>query len=145
MNPAPSVLVLALAAALCRAPVAPADSTKPEVKVTARDDVIEFHAGKELVARYHVGKDLPKPYFFPLQAPGGLKVTRGVPPEPGDATDHPHQTSAWFCHGDVIPEGVELKDRIKGVKGVDFWSIARGHGNMVCVKASPTPDGVKTH
>src|SRR5947207_370118 len=56
------------------------------------------------------------------------------PPDKGDATDHPHQTSAWFCHGDVIPEGIELTHKVKGVKGVDYWSIAPGHGKMVCVK-----------
>jgi hypothetical protein len=27
-----------------------------------------------------------------------------------DKTDHFHQKSVWFCHGDVIPEGLALKD-----------------------------------
>src|SRR5205085_2564333 len=53
---------------------------------------------------------------------------------PGESTDHPHQKSAWFCHGDVIPEGIELKAKIKGVKGVDFWSEAKGHGRIVCTE-----------
>jgi hypothetical protein len=50
----------------------------------------------------------------------------------GETTDHVHQKSAWFCHGDVIPEGLELKQHIKGVEGVDFWSESKGHGRIVC-------------
>ena len=54
----------------------------------------------------------------------------------GETTDHVHQKSAWFCHGDVIPEGIELKTKSadKHVKGVDFWSESAGHGKIVCVK-----------
>src|SRR5262249_40863494 len=40
------------------------------------------------------------------------------------------------CHGDVIPEGIALKDKVKGVEGVDFWSEAAGHGWIVCTKVS---------
>lgn len=53
---------------------------------------------------------------------------------PKETTDHVHQKSIWFCHGDVIPEGVELKQKIRGVKGVDFWSEAPGHGIIACVE-----------
>src|SRR5262249_40874424 len=48
--------------------------------------------------------------------------------------------SVWFCHGDVIPEGIEIKQRIKGIEGVDFWSEAKDkdkkplHGLIVCTK-----------
>jgi hypothetical protein len=54
---------------------------------------------------------------------------------PNETKDHVHQKSAWFCHGDVIPEGLELKVRSgdKNVKGVDFWSEGRGHGTIACV------------
>jgi hypothetical protein len=103
----------------------------------AANDHLELLAGGELVARYHIGPKVPKPYFWPLNAPGGVTVTRAWPMEPaakGDSTDHPHQKSAWFCHGDVIPEGIPLKNKIKGVDGVDFWSEAKGHGKIVCTK-----------
>ena len=53
---------------------------------------------------------------------------------PGKATDHIHQKSLWFCHGDVIAEGITLKHKIKGVEGTDFWSEAPGHGQILCVK-----------
>src|SRR5262245_53275364 len=95
---------------------------------------LELLIGKEPVARYHTGKDVAKPYFWPLNAPGEIPVTRAWPmekPKPGDSTDHPHQKSAWFCHGDIIPEGIELKHHIKGIEGVDFWSEATGHGRIL--------------
>src|SRR4051812_4373543 len=97
--------------------------------VTAKktDTAVGFYAGKELAARYNLGPSVAKPYFWPLNAPGEIPVTRGWPMVTGlphEATDHVHQKSAWFCHGDIIPEGIELKVRSADthVKGVDFWS-----------------------
>ena len=45
----------------------------------------------------------------------GSSLTRAWPMvgQKGGATDHIHQKSAWFCHGDVIPEGIELKEKIR--------------------------------
>jgi hypothetical protein len=74
-----------------------------------------------------------------LNAPSGKPVTRAWPMEKGYAgaqTDHVHQKSAWFCHGDVIPEGIELKQKVRGVEGVDFWDEAPGHGKIVCTKVA---------
>jgi hypothetical protein len=99
------------------------------------------------VTRYHIGESAAKPYFWPLTAANGAAVTRAWPMEkagPGDSTDHVHQKSAWFCHGDVIPEGVELKEKVKGVEGVDFWSEAAGHGRIVCVHVGE-PANAKDH
>lgn len=104
-------------------------------RIKASKDAIEFSVGNELVTRYLIAAEKAKPIFWPVNAPGGVPLTRSWPMEkakPGEAIDHPHQQSAWFCHGDVIPEGIELKSKIKGIKGVDFWSIAPGHGHMVC-------------
>ena len=111
----------------------------PRVEVTKTKDTIEFKIGSELVARYHFGESVAKPYFWPLNAKGGVAVTRGWPMvkgTPGETTDHIHQKSAWFCHGDVIAEGLEFKERSsdKRVHGVDFWSENKGHGKIVCVK-----------
>src|SRR4051812_15895668 len=91
-------------------PVAPAlgqDAFRGATIKEVGKNTYECWIEKDLVARYNAGPDVPKPYFYPLAAPGGLKVTRAVPPEKGDTADHPHQQSAWFCHGDVIPEGIE--------------------------------------
>ena len=80
------------------------------------------------------GKDgLAKPYLYPILAPNGASVTRDWPMKKGikgESDDHIHQKSAWFCHGDVIPEGVELKVKSsdKRVAGVDFWAVSKNHG-----------------
>ena len=66
----------------------------------------------------------------------------------GDTTDHFHQKSAWFCHGDVIPVGLELKTKSadKRVHGVDFWAESGGHGRIVCTKIAMAKGGsVETH
>lgn len=100
---------------------------------------IDFLVDKDLVGRYIFGPDVAKPYFWPLNGPTGKPITRGWPMVkglPNESTDHIHQKSVWFCHGDVIPEGVELKQKIKGVAGVDFWSENPGHGKIVCTKVT---------
>jgi hypothetical protein len=129
--------VLAVLACLLWGGPSFAGEDKDRVAIKTAKDHIDFLVGDELVGRYHIGADIAKPYFWPLKVPGGTVITRGWPMEPapeGGSKDHPHQKSAWFCHGDVIPEGIELKQKIKGVKGVDFWSEAKGHGRIVCVK-----------
>ena len=96
--------------------------------------VIEFRSGEKLVTRYLCGTAVAKPYFWPMLAPGEIPVTRAWPMqkgEQGETTDHVHQKSAWFCHGDVVPEGLEIKSKIKGVEGIDFWSENTGHGKIV--------------
>jgi hypothetical protein len=135
------------------------------IRIEKSADAVSFYAGKELVTRYHIAPKVAKPYFYPLNAPGSIPVTRAWPLETGfpkETKDHVHQKSGWFCHGDVIPEGIELKVRSadKHVKGVDFWSETPGHGKMVCVEVGEpkveqgigqittknewrTPDGIK--
>ena len=120
-------------------PAAAADLT-----ATKTGDAVEFKAGKDVVARYQITgtvqlekgegtKPLAKPFLWPVLAPNGTPVTRAWPMDRGgpDKTDHFHQKSVWFCHGDVIPEGIDLK----GKHAVDFWSEFPGHGRIVCVKA----------
>jgi hypothetical protein len=138
-------LLLAAAALPLGAPRAVPQVKRPappaEVAVRADKDHIDFFAGKALVTRYVLGPKVAKPYFWPLHAPSGAPLTRPWPMgklEPGEKKgDHPHQKSAWFCHGDVIPEGLKLAHKIRGVTGVDFWSEAPGHGRIVCTKVDP--------
>jgi hypothetical protein len=131
-----------------------------ELTATVDATSITFRDGESLITAYvHAGtvkvekgegtKPLAKPYFYPVHAPGGIKVTRDWPMvrgTTGETVDHFHQKSAWFCHGDVIPEGVTIKTRSadKHVKGVDFWSEAAGHGRIVCtnVGTPKTSNGI---
>jgi hypothetical protein len=118
-----------------------------KVTIKATKDHIDFLVGKDLVGRYHIGPEVAKPYLWPLNGPTGIPITRAWPMEKakaGESTDHPHQKSVWFCHGDVIPEGLELKDRVRGVKGVDFWAEGRGRGKIVCTKVGQ-PKFAKDH
>jgi len=135
--------VLSLLAVLSPLPVLAADTDPIKLKVT--ETTFDFLIGEELVARYHKKPELAKPYLWPLYAPGQVAVTRGWPMQTGlpqESKDHVHQKSAWFCHGDVIPEGIEIKVHSgdKNVKGVDFWSEGKGHGKIVCVAVSGSSD-----
>jgi len=130
----------AMLSLLMISPCALAGDQKARVTIVPAEDHVDFLVGGKLVGRYHIGPKVAKPYLWPLLAPGGVAITRAWPMEPakkGDSTDHPHQKSAWFCHGDVIPEGLDLKQKVKGVKGVDFWSETKGHGVVACTEVSP--------
>jgi hypothetical protein len=122
--------------------------TPGPVTITVDKGNIDFLVGKEMVTRYHVKDELPRPFFWPLKAPDGTETTRAWPMAPslpieGKKPDHPHQRSVWFTYGDVIPEGMELKTKLKGIEGVDFWSEAKGHGKIICTKIGEpkTADG----
>ena len=109
------------------------------VSIQAGNTTVEFRIGSDLVGRYHIDPAAAKPFFWPVNAPGGIPVTRAWPMQkgqPGESADHIHQKSVWFCHGDVIPEGMPLKHKIKNVDGVDFWSEVKGHGRIVCTKVA---------
>jgi len=143
------------------------------VQAEVQTGAVIFRVGDQVVARYVTDPHYAKPFLYPLKAPSGAPVTRGWPVEkglPGEVTtDHVHQKSVWFCHGDVIPEGIQLKIKTteRGGQGVDFWSEAKDkdgtprHGRIVCVQVGKpqqiapgqvrvetinewlTPDGVK--
>lgn len=133
-----------------------------DVAIAKTDTDLEFKVGDELVAKYRYAgtvqvekgdgtKPLAKPFFYPLNAPGGTCVTRGWPivrGAAGETKDHFHQKSAWFCHGDVIPEGIDMKTKSsdKRIHGVDFWAESAGHGRIVCVGVmDPKGDSVTTY
>lgn len=123
-----------------------------DVTAVKGTDTIEFRVGQELAGTYQFAgtvprekgdsrKPLPKPVLWPLAAPGGVTVTAFAP------SDHIHHKSVWFCHGDVIPEGLDLKVKSgdKRVKGVDFWSETANHGQIVCVEAGEPQSVTKEH
>jgi hypothetical protein len=140
---AAALLLFLFALPLLVAPAADA----PAATIDVGKDALAFKLNGDVVTNYHFGPSVAKPYFWPMLAPGGTPVTRAWPindKQPEDAKDHPHQKSAWFCHGDVIPEGLDLKSKVKGVTGVDFWSETPGHGKIVCVKVGE-PKSEKGH
>lgn len=116
----------------------------PAPTVTKKDTTVEFFIGKELVTTYHHGPEHSKPFFWPVNAPGTVPLTRAWPIDKriaGESNDHVHQKSLWLCHGDVIPVGLELRHKSEGVAGVDFWNENAGHGIIACVEVGkPTTD-----
>lgn len=142
VQPAMKLLLLTFATLFVTIPLASAET--PSIQVVPKQH-IDFLVGGQLVGRYVIDDAVAKPHFHPLNGPTGKPVTRGYPmikDNPDEAKDHPHQRAAWFCHGDVIPEGLTLTQRIKGVEGVDFWSESPGHGRIVCAEVGmPKSDG----
>ncbi len=108
----------------------------PDLSLDASKTHVDFKRGKTLLTRYVFDEKVAKPYFWPMNVAGSA-VTRSWPMEEGkgEAKDHPHQKSAWFCHGDVIPQGVKFAKHFRDVEGVDFWSERKGHGKIVCTSA----------
>jgi Methane oxygenase PmoA len=148
------ILVSTLALAVSLAPPTFLDAqTPPTGTIQVDKDHIDFLVGKGLMTRYHIKGDLPLPYFWPLNAPDGTPTTRAWPMDkdlPEKKKDHPHHHSAWFTHGDVIPEGMKFKSK-KGIEGVDFWTETKGTGGkLICTrveppKTSPAGPTITTH
>ncbi len=105
---------------------------------------VDFLIGREIAGTYRYKTGESKLIIWPIRAPGGIEMTRAWPIEkdrPGESNDHKHHQSVWFCHGDVIPEGIQLKHKLRGIVGVDFWSVHDGHGRIVCTKLKKGESG----
>ena len=97
-----------LAAGLCLGgALAAADG--PAVTVKELDGKLRVEIGGQLFTEY-ILKGFAKPILYPVMGPGGVPMTRNYPMSKvaGEASDHVHQKSMWFTHGDV--------------NGVDFWA-----------------------
>jgi hypothetical protein len=145
----------------CRWPIAalllaPSIVRADDISGKVVQDGIEFKSGSVLVAKYSTDPKYSKPFLYPVLAPGNVPVTRAFPIAPasfGGSNDHIHQKSVWFCHGDVIPEGIELKIKAadKTNKGVDFWSESKDkdgtkrHGQITCVKIGEPKTAANNH
>jgi hypothetical protein len=113
-----------------------ADTASADATIQVADKHIDLLAAGQLVGRYVIDKERAKPHFHPLNGPFGKPITRAypmIPDVPDEAKDHPHQRAVWFCHGDVIPEGMTLARKVPRVDGVDFWSEHANHGWITCM------------
>ena len=75
--------------------------------------------GKPFGDFYVAGKDVTKPYLWPLRAASGTYVTRAFPmqeaaDEKGSRKDHLHQRGLWLAHEVVTPASTGQK--------IDFWN-----------------------
>ena len=85
-----SCAVLVLTAPIVFAAEAP-------VRLTQKPDTLEVTVGGEPFAVYNFGKNLPKPYFWPVRAPGGSIMTRPLE----NPKDHKHHKGIWLSVDEV--------------------------------------------
>ena len=106
----------------CLVLVAGCNSAALTVWEEGQDVVIASHG--EAFATVHTDAE-PRPYVWPLVAPGGVEVTRNHPmgSREGEQHDHPHHQSLWFAHGDV--------------NGFDFWH-GRDRRERIVLEATET-------
>jgi hypothetical protein len=88
------------------------------VQILQLTNRLRIEINGELFTEYFF-KDVPRPYFYPVIGPSGLRVTREWPLGEGkdEEHDHPHHRSIWFAHGSV--------------NGQDFWSEQKAFGKIV--------------
>lgn len=129
--------------ALCLTTTPAQEGKKSSIPAKASlNGTIGFLVGSDEAAIYRFGGDLAKPIIWPLKAPNNKEVTRAWPMRPagkGGSVDHKHQKSVWFTYGDVIPEGIEIKHKRKGIEGIDFWAEEPGCGCIICRKTPRPP------
>lgn len=91
------------------------------------EDVVHILSNGEPFATVHMLAE-PRPYVWPLFAPGGIAVTRNHPmgERDGEQSDHPHHQSFWLAHGNV--------------NGFDFWH-GKGHRERVVSHAMKASAG----
>ncbi|MEJ6621873.1 MAG: PmoA family protein [Opitutae bacterium] len=78
-------------------------TTKLPVTLTQSKEGIEVKIGGELFTRYNFNI-LSQPIIWPIQAPGGIRMTRDWPIKkdtPGEAKDHPHHRALFIGHQDM--------------------------------------------
>ena len=62
-------------------------------------DQLSFQRDGQEVARYHFGRELRRPFVFPLVGPSGRSLTRMG--HPRDPESHSHHNSVWVSHNSV--------------------------------------------
>lgn len=88
------------------------------VEKKADEDVVEVYIEDKLFTAYHYGKDLRKPFLWPVNSLDDVPVTRSYPMDPTGvpklAQDHPHHRSWWTSYGEI--------------NGADCWMEEEGSG-----------------
>jgi len=93
---------------------------RADVGMKKADDRVEVTLDGQPFATYIFNAGF-KPIIWPIVGPTGKEMTRAWPmrkDDPTEKTDHVHQKSFWFDHGNV--------------KGIDFWAeTAKEQGKQV--------------
>ena len=95
-------------------------SSRADVGVKKTDQTVEVTLDGQPFATYIFNSGY-KPIIWPIIGPTGKEMTRAWPmrkDDPSEKTDHVHQKSFWFDHGNV--------------NGIDFWAeTAKEQGKQV--------------
>ena len=83
---------------------APEPVPASQVEPLPNDEATFTRLGSELT-RFHFGKNLRRPFWFPLVGPEGKSLTRMG--HPHDPVTHSHHNSLWISHASV--------------EGINFW------------------------
>ena len=106
--------------AVCAAGLLSAASSRAETFSVEKDDAgVAVKIDGKLFTKYLI-KVGTKPILWPIIGPTGKEMTRAWPMRegnPDEKTDHVHQKSFWFTHGNV--------------NGISFWDENKGHGDIV--------------
>src|SRR5438105_4914333 len=104
-----SILFLSAATTLAQVNL-PAAKPVPRMQVLpVPDDEASVTCDDREIARYYFGKDLYRPFLYPMIGPSGRSLTRMG--HPRDPNTHSHHNSVWISHHDV--------------NGVGFWNDAK--------------------
>src|SRR5207245_1545335 len=87
-------------------------------------DEVSFQRDGVEIARYVFGRELNRPFVFPVIGPSGRSLTRMG--HPGDPETHSHHNSVWISHRDV--------------NGFNFWED-RGKVGIVQKRVLRFDDG----
>jgi len=115
------------------------------VKLKKINQQIEVTIGGKLFARYRIGGQNPKPYFWPIQAADGTTMSRPINRK-GD--DHPHHKGLWVAvdqvnHVRFWAERGKIRNvsvKIGNPNASAYWSRALSRYNKLGV-GKPLPGG----
>ena len=121
------------------------------VEVRRDGENVDIFVDGQRVTRYDTTTGPNKPYFYPVNAPGGKQIVRHWPVEPsklpGETSDHPHHRGISFTHGALNGVDFWLEGSEKAGKTVHtgYATIASGpvYGKMVSRTDWILPDGKK--
>lgn len=85
--------------------------------ISPKGDTLQVYLPRDLFTELNF-KDVRKPFFWPVLAPGRIPITRVWPMIDVDYEDkdHPHQKGLYFMHG--------------AMNGIDFWNENRNFGTI---------------
>jgi hypothetical protein len=114
----PAMFRRALAPLICGVLLLSLPAAAAQFDVGIEEDGYPVKIDGKLFTKYLL-KSGHKPIFWPIIGPTGQEMTRAHPMRPGnpdEKSDHVHQRSFWFTHGNV--------------NGIDFWSEGSKAGTI---------------